>query len=89
MGWRASRKLQCSTTKSSALARTRRGGLSTYGDNENYKVDLTWGGSFFTDRLHVVASGLDYYSAGVPKYADRSWTDRGKVAITNLNVDGR
>ncbi len=62
------------------------GGLSTYGDNENHKVDLTWGGSFFNDRLHVVASGLDYYSAGVPKYADRSWTDRGKVAITNPNV---
>jgi outer membrane receptor protein involved in Fe transport len=62
------------------------GGLSTYGDNENHKVDLTWGGSFFNDRLHVVASGLDYYSAGVPKYADRSWTDRGKVSITNPNV---
>ena len=62
------------------------GGLSTYGDNENHKVDLTWGGAFFDNRLHIVASGLDYRSAGVPKYADRSWFDHGKVAITNPNV---
>lgn len=62
------------------------GGLSTYGDNENHKVDLTWGGSFFDDRLHVVASGLDYQSDGVENYTKRSWSDRGKVAITNPNV---
>ena len=62
------------------------GGITTYGDNENYKVDLTWGGAFMDDRLHVVASVLDYYSAGVPDYTYRPWTDRGLAAITNPTV---
>ncbi|HWJ69213.1 MAG TPA: TonB-dependent receptor [Sphingobium sp.] len=62
------------------------GGLSTYGDNENYKVDVTWGASLADDRLHIVVSALDSYSGGVPKYADRHWVDRAKVAITNPNV---
>jgi iron complex outermembrane receptor protein len=62
------------------------GGLSSYGDNGNYKIDLTVGKAFMDGRLHVVASVLDYWSAGVPKYADRPWTDRGVGAINNPNV---
>jgi iron complex outermembrane recepter protein len=62
------------------------GGLSTYGDNQNYKFDVTYGTSFADNRVHLVASALDYYSAGVANYSHRSWTDQGKVSITNPNV---
>ena len=60
-------------------------GISTYGDNLNYKFDVTAGGSFAGDRLHVVASVLHYKSEGVPTY-DRPWTVDGKVSITNPAV---
>ncbi len=72
--------------KFTGLKADAQGGLSTYGDNTNYKFDVTWGKAFADGRVHLVTSVLDYHSAGVNDYADRPWTGEGKVAITNPNV---
>lgn len=59
------------------------GGISQYGDNDNYKVALTYGDSFLGGRLHVVASALDYLSNGVTNARGRPWTSRATAQITN------
>jgi outer membrane receptor protein involved in Fe transport len=59
------------------------GGMSEYADNTNYKISLTAGQSFLGGRLHLVASLLDYYSAGVTDARDREWTPRMRAIITN------
>lgn len=35
------------------------GGISNYGDDANYKIDVTGGQSFMDDHLHIVGSFLD------------------------------
>jgi iron complex outermembrane recepter protein len=41
------------------------GGRTTFGDDDNTKVDLTWGSGFADDRGHVLLSGEQYNNAGV------------------------
>lgn len=62
------------------------GGISGYGDNANYKGELTWGHAFLDDRLHVVVSGEHYYSDGVGEAEARKWPNNAVAAISNPNV---
>jgi iron complex outermembrane recepter protein len=64
------------------------GGLSNYGDNANYKFDVTGGQSFMDDHLHIVGSFLDSKDDGVPNGEDRPWTaTQAESAITNPNFN--
>ncbi|HUO94546.1 MAG TPA: TonB-dependent receptor [Rhizomicrobium sp.] len=64
------------------------GGISTYGDDANYKFDVTGGESFMDDHLHVVGSFLDQKTDGVPNGEDRPWTaTQAESAITNPNFN--
>ncbi len=64
------------------------GGISTYGDNANYKFDVTGGQSFMDDHLHIVGSFLDSKDDGVPNGEDRPWTaTQAESAITNPNYN--
>jgi len=62
------------------------GGISNYGDDANYKFDVTGGQSFMDDHLHVVGSFLDSKTNGVPLGEDRPWTaTQAESAIANPN----
>ncbi|HTW33947.1 MAG TPA: TonB-dependent receptor [Rhizomicrobium sp.] len=64
------------------------GGISNYGDDANYKVDVTGGTSFMNDHLHIVGSFLDSRDDGVPNGEDRPWTaTQAESAITNPNYN--
>ena len=64
------------------------GGISNYGDNANYKFDVTGGQSFMDDHLHIVGSFLDSKDDGVPNGEDRPWTaTQAESAITNPNFN--
>lgn len=73
-------------TKFQGLKGQVQGGISTYGDNANYKGELTWGHAFLNDRLHIVASGEYYKSDGVGEATARKWPNHAIAAITNPNV---
>jgi outer membrane cobalamin receptor len=62
-------------TKFEGLKASAQAGISQYGDNFNYRVSVTGGMSFLSDRLHVVGSILDYKSNGV-SLAQRPALDR-------------
>ncbi|MGE3476404.1 MAG: TonB-dependent receptor [Rhodospirillaceae bacterium] len=51
------------------------GGITTYGDNEQYKVGLTAGTPFAGGRGHVLISGEHAYNTGIPHASDRPWYD--------------
>ena len=70
-------------TKFEGLKADAQTGISNYGDNLNYRMAVTGGAAFLNDRLHVVASFLDYKSNGVFTADRRPWTDRAVGAITN------
>jgi iron complex outermembrane receptor protein len=64
------------------------GGISNYGDDANYKIDVTGGQSFMDDHLHIVGSFLDSKNNGVPNGEDRPWTaTQAESAITNPNFN--
>lgn len=64
------------------------GGISNYGDDANYKFDITGGDSFLDDHLHLVGSFLDSKTDGVPNGEDRPWTaTQAESAITNPNFN--
>jgi outer membrane receptor protein involved in Fe transport len=48
------------------------GGITTYGDGETYKVDLTAGFPFAGGKGHVLAFGEHTYDHGIPD-TDRPW----------------
>ncbi len=54
------------------------GGMSTFGDNENYSGSLTWGTPFSGGRGHALFSYEDNYTAGVDGYP-RSWYSGAKI----------
>lgn len=58
------------------------GGITTYGDDPNWRVSLTHGFGFAADRGHFIISGEatdDYGIRGVP----RSWNNTGAAIIVN------
>jgi iron complex outermembrane recepter protein len=66
------------------------GGISNYGDDANYKFDVTGGDAYLDDHLHVVGSFLDEKTDGVPNGEDRPWTAyQAESAITNPNFNSK
>jgi len=58
------------------------GGITTYGDNENYKVSLTFGMPFANGRGHLLVYGENGYEAGARR-EDRPHSDRTLGIIQN------
>ncbi len=58
------------------------GGITTYGDGENWKTALTAGTPFASGRGHVLISGEATKSYGIP-VSDRDWNEQGAFIINN------
>lgn len=58
------------------------GGITDYGDNANYKVALTAGTGFASDRGHFLISGEMAYDRGI-LVPDRPWNQTGTSYLTN------
>jgi iron complex outermembrane receptor protein len=58
------------------------GGITTYGDDESYKVDLAFGARFHDGRGHILLSGEQAYTAGTPGN-DRPWGRRSYSVMAN------
>ena len=60
------------------------GGVTTYGDDRTYKIDVTAGAPFANDRGHFLLFAEDDYSAGIgPGTGSRPWTSPGEQMILN------
>ncbi|MDO6415176.1 TonB-dependent receptor [Sphingomonas sp. BIUV-7] len=59
------------------------GGVTTYGDNQNWKGALTFGTGFAEGRGHFLLSGEASHEDGVYDPSNRSWTDAGYAFINN------
>ncbi len=59
------------------------GGVTSYLDNENYKIALSGGFPFSNGRGHVIMSGEQVYKAGVYDGPSRDWAFTGVGWITN------
>lgn len=59
-------------------------GETTYGDNPNSKVNLTYGSPFADGKGHVLLSGERVRSEGIHTI-DRKWNDTGYFGIQNPN----
>lgn len=55
------------------------GGVTTYGDDRNYKVSLTAGTTFADDRVHLLVSAEAAHNAGVSGIGSRKWYDAKKL----------
>lgn len=56
------------------------GGVTTYGDDEQYIVSLTAGTKFADDRAHFIISGEYQNNDGVPRgIGDRDWYDGTRI----------
>jgi outer membrane receptor protein involved in Fe transport len=58
------------------------GGLTTYGDNRNYKMAATAGTGFADDRGHFIISGEANYTDGILQPM-RSWNETGAGIMNN------
>ncbi len=58
------------------------GGITTYGDNENYKVSLTAGMPFANGRGHLLIYGENGYESGARR-EDRPHSDRTLAIVQN------
>ena len=61
------------------------GGVTTYGDDRNWKIALTAGMPFANDRGHLLLSGELNYKDEVLTGAGRPWNYAGDGIITNPN----
>lgn len=61
------------------------GGITTYGDNANFKVGLSAGQPFANGRAHVLASGEIEHSDGVVRPSNRRWNASNTGLLTNPN----
>ncbi len=59
------------------------GGLTNYGDDKNYKVDLSAGFGFADDRGHVLLSGEHMHNQGISGDGGRAWNRTGFQQIVN------
>ncbi|MCW2413518.1 MULTISPECIES: TonB-dependent receptor [unclassified Sphingobium] len=57
------------------------GGVTTYGDDRNYKISLSAGTDFAGGRGHVLVSGENWYSEGI-EGMPRDWY-RGRKTLVN------
>ena len=61
------------------------GGATNYGDNRNYKVDLSAGFGFADDRGHVLVSGSQMFNSGIQSDGGRAWNSTGYNTLNNPN----
>jgi hypothetical protein len=59
------------------------GGVTTYGDNRNYRVALAWGTGFAAGRGHILLSGEIAREDGIYDPSNRDWTKAGWAFINN------
>jgi outer membrane receptor protein involved in Fe transport len=57
-------------------------GITTYGDDENYDVSLAAGIPFAGGRGHILLSGENAYTAGIP-HNNRPWSDISYSLVGN------
>ena len=62
-------------------------GITTYGDNEQYKVDLSVGTPFAGGRGHVLLSGEHAYEHGIIDNP-RRWAETSYTVMNNPNYNG-
>jgi len=58
------------------------GGITTYGDNENYKIELTAGFPFAGGRGHILMYGENGFEAGARR-EDRPWSETAYQIVGN------
>ena len=59
------------------------GGLTNYGDDKTYKIDLSGGFGFGDDRGHILLSGEHVFSQGIKGVGGRKWNLTGVETLTN------
>ncbi|GGI73052.1 TonB-dependent receptor [Polymorphobacter multimanifer] len=59
------------------------GGQTTYGDNQNWKVALTYGAAFAGGRGHFLLSGEASHEDGIYRPGNRDWTEANWGYINN------
>ena len=60
------------------------GGVTTYGDDRNYKIDLSAGTAFAGDRGHAIFNVEMHNQDGIPNYAAaRDWASFGWTTVVN------
>jgi len=59
------------------------GGQTSYNDNKNWKVALSAGTGFASDRGHFLVSGESSHEDGIYNPSNRPWTKPGWAFITN------
>lgn len=62
-------------------------GISTYGDNESYKVGGAFGMALFDDRLRLIGSAEHYHSNGIRDRSSR-FTATGENTLSRLTIGG-
>jgi len=67
------------------LKGTIEGGVTGYGDDRQYLVNLTWGMPFHDGRGHILMSGSVSHVSGVMHGNSRSWLRQGYDQIPNPN----
>src|SRR6185437_833485 len=60
------------------------GGATTYDDDRNWQLALTWGSGFAGGRGHILLSGEAMHNAGV-FVPDRAWNRQGWQVLQNPN----
>ena len=59
------------------------GGLTNFGDDKNYKVNLSAGFGFADNRGHVLLSGEHMYNGGIQGDGGRKWNRTGFQQLVN------
>ncbi len=59
------------------------GGLTNYGDDKNYRAELSGGFGFAGDRGHVLLSGMHSHNAGITGDGGRQWNRTGFQQLAN------
>ena len=62
------------------------GGVTNYGDDKNYKVELSAGFGFGSDnRGHILVSGQHSFNSGIQGSGGRKWDQVGVIQMSNPN----
>lgn len=70
-------------TKFTGIKGEASGGVTTYGDNRNWKTALTVGTSFADKRGHILLSGEASHEDGIYQPGNRAWAQSGYAYINN------
>lgn len=69
-------------TEYTGIKGSAQGGITTYGDDESYKVDLTFGTPFAGGRGHFLLAGENAYTQGILQN-NRDWSATGYQLLNN------